>query len=125
MSASSSRRPETRSQTRQIRKRKHSVQHRYVHILGKESDTANLAPYPDTSCTICDPPADLDDEGYYQFVYLLSEFDPQLTISRENQLEYFKFYSGRNRSAENLARHLRKFTFWKIPASYTVFARNI
>ena len=125
MSASSSRRPETRSQTRQILKRKHSVQHRYVHILGKETDTANLAPYPDTSCTICDPPADLDDEGYHQLVYRLSEFDPQLTISRENQLEYFKFDAGQNRSAQNLARRLKTFTFWKIPANYTILARTI
>ena len=126
MSGSSSRRrPETRSQTQQklIERRKQSVQHRYVHFLTRNPESVNLSRYIDNSCTVCDPADEIYFDDYNRAVYELSQFDPQLTISRENQLTYYRYQAGQ--STANLVKFLRSLTFWKIPASFTVFAKSI
>ena len=129
MSGSSSRRrPETRSQSNQSQqtklteRRKQSVQHRYVHFLTRNPESVNLSRYIDNSCIVCDPADEIDDD-YNRAVYELSQFDPQLTISRENQLTYYRYQAGQ--STANLVKFLRSLTFWKIPASFTVFAKSI
>src|SRR5438132_13418146 len=99
MSGSSSRRrPETRSQTQQklIERRKQSVQHRYVHLLIRNPESENLSQYIDNSCTVCDPADEIDFDDYNRVVYKLSQFDPQLTISRANQLNYYRYQASQS-----------------------------
>jgi len=88
MSASSSRRPETRSLTRQIliERRKRSVQHRYVHQLYTYPLSTKFDQFPDDSCPKCDPiDEDIEDRNFNRFALKIKRFDPDITLSGANQ----------------------------------------
>src|SRR5438309_1613010 len=111
---STSRRPETRSTTRQtfIDRRKKSIQHRYVHTLINSPTPQQLEPFPDTSCPICDPPSEtLEGKSYQRIIGKLIEFDSELHISGKNQREYFALKQGKYINPEEFLVLIESFTF--------------
>src|SRR5438132_863490 len=110
MSASSSRRPETRSTAQQylIKRRKFSVQHRHVHYLLNNPPIEQLLEFYDDSCEICDSPEYSDDKFYKKFRHVVTKFDPNITISGFNQSPLFEYGRDRpNPTTENLANLLK------------------
>jgi hypothetical protein len=125
---STSRRPETRSTTRQtfIDRRKKSIQHRYVHTLIDFPSPQQLAPFPDTSCPICDPPSEIiKGKGYQRRIGKLTEFDPELQISGKNQRDYFALRQKEDKQPEEFRALIESFTFINIPADFKILAKSL
>src|SRR5581483_5966242 len=128
MSASSSRRPETRSTAQQslIEKRKLSVQHRHIHYLLNNPSSEQLLKFSDDSCEICNSPEYSNNKFYKKFRHVVTRFDPNITISGFNQTGLFEYIRDKpNRTPENLANLLKTLTFWKIPANFQLLAEQI
>jgi len=128
MSASSSRRPETRSTAQQslIEKRKLSVQHWHIHYLLNNPPIEQLLEFSDDSCKICDSPKYSNNKFYKKFHHVVTRFDPNITISGFNQNGLFEYIRDKpNRTPENLANLLKTLTFWKIPANFQLLAEQI
>src|SRR6185312_3400143 len=110
MSASSSRRPETRSTAQQslIEKRKLSVQHWHIHYLLNNPPIEQLLEFSDDSCKICDSPKYSNNKFYKKFHHVVTRFDPNIMISGFNQNRLFEYIRDKpNCTPENLANLLK------------------
>src|SRR5690242_12580117 len=122
--SSSRTRPETRQTAQQkfILRRKHSVQHRYVHILFQEPTADQLEPFPDTSCVDCDKPESLD-KSFIRVVKRIKQYDPNVTISGYNQDCFIWYRENCPQTIKNFQEFLELLTFHKIPANFNALTR--
>src|SRR6185295_9114349 len=124
--SSSRTRPVTRQTTQQeiLIRRKHSVQHRYIHILYKKPLKVHTEPFPDTSCAICDPILEYG-ESFANLTRRLKKYDRHISLSAYNQKSYFRFKESRQNTIENFRRYLETLTFWRIPTDFDALAKYI
>src|SRR6185312_1278913 len=125
MSGSSSRRPRTRSISREnlVLRRKQSIQHRHIHDIYQYPEPAYLNQYPDDSCDRCYPITETISRGFQGIIRVVTQYDPQLTISGRNHRTYIAHRFNFTRAV--LADVLSTFTFWKIPANFALLAQAV
>src|SRR6185436_4010332 len=122
--SSSRHRPITRQTTQQrfILQRKHSVQHRYVHVLYQQPTAEQLEPFPDTSCVDCDNPGS-PDKSFIRIVRRIKQYDPDVSISGYNYDCFIWYRNNRPQTIKYFQEFLESLTFHKIPADFNALAR--